>query len=198
MENQERWFEPKKKVRFGLPRQIQTPLIWILFFSIIGIVIQYLEIKSFLFPQIITNFFTVNYIAWFASLGNLTTPNFYASQQDLLFGLLNYWYYFLITGGILALIWGILSWLIHLEFHFKFASKEEKIAKDQLKQSTQMTRMNQLVAEGMKALAENNQKQAEAIYLQAKQEYKQELDPLGESYNSLVNLYKEILKNRKI
>jgi hypothetical protein len=200
MENQENWFEssPKRKFRFGLSKQIQTPLIWTLFFTIVGLVIKGFESKSFSFPQTIIDFFTVNYISWFASFGNLTTPNFYASEQDLIFALLNNWYYFFITGGILALLWGILSWIIHLEINVETPPKEEKISQDKLRQAQMRARINNLVAEGMKALTENNQKQAESIYLQAKQEYKKELDPLRESYNSLVNLYQEILKNRKV
>ena len=95
------------------------------------------------------------------------------------------------------MLWGILSWLIRLEFHFKLPSKEEKIDQEKINQSRQKARINQLIAEGSKALAENDSKQAETLYIQARQEYKQELDPLKESYNLILNFYQDILNAGK-
>ena len=199
MENNENWFEPspKKTIIIGLPKSFQYSLIWTIFFAIIGIIIQSLEAGYFVFTQTIASFFSTNYSAWLASLGNFTQPSFYASTQDMLIALLDKWYYFFFSGGVIALLWVILSWLIRLEFHFKLPSKEEKIDQEKINQSRQKARINQLIAEGSKALAENDSKQAETLYIQARQEYKQELDPLKESYNLILNFYQDILKAGK-
>ena len=98
-------------------------------FLLIFIPIYYLN-QNAIFMDILIGFFTTEYAAWFRSLGGFVNTSTYASVNEVVYALLNKWYYFLYTGGLLALIWGILSWIINFEFVLKKKPQYEKIKEE--------------------------------------------------------------------
>jgi hypothetical protein len=105
----------KRDVVIGIPYVLRFDLAWIIFFSIIGIVIQSIQAGHFVF----LDFFGRNYGAWFLSLGAFVHPVTYGSPQAFLYALMSGWYYFFYTGGLIALVWKILAMLINKEFVIK-------------------------------------------------------------------------------
>lgn len=99
------------KISFGL----RLALIWAVLFSIIGIIMQSIQTKSL----VIINFFGKNYVAWFNIFGNFSNTTLYPNPTDFVFTLLNQWYYFFFTGGLISLVVAIINWLIHLTFKQK-------------------------------------------------------------------------------
>lgn len=109
------------KKSFSIPHQLRFPIIWTIFFILIGITLQSIS-NGYL---TLFEFFGKNFIAWMKSLGNFTNLTTYQSQEVLLKTIFSKWYYFFYTGGLLSLIWGFFSWLINKEI--SLSSKEEKI-----------------------------------------------------------------------
>lgn len=221
-DNYEDLFEPsqKKILRIGIPSSIQTPLIFTLVSAIIGVILQFFETPSNSFPQTMTNFFTSNYANWIISFGNFTSETFYSSYREVVIALLSHWYYFLLTGGYISLIVGVISWLIHLEIVFKlpFTEKTNKInetlivpiKKEQPKitpSSTPITpqkkktmeeeqneRITQLTEQGVKLLAKKDISGAEIIYHTIEKEYDPKKDSSKNTYKKILDLYAEINK----
>ncbi len=105
----------EQKSRFSIPKKLRFPIIWTLFFIITGIIIQSIKASGFVF----FSFFGSNYIEWFRSLGNFTDITYYKSYEEFVKNLVNGWYYFFYTGGILSLIWALISWIVHKEIGIK-------------------------------------------------------------------------------
>ncbi len=97
--------------RKGINRKLRFPLIWTIFFAIIGIFIQSIQTNKFIFFK----FFISNYVSWFKSFGSFVNPTVYNSPRELLNKLLSHWYYFFYTGGLLSLLWSSLSVLLNRE-----------------------------------------------------------------------------------
>lgn len=113
----ESYFE--EKIEVGVSHSLREPLVFTLFFVIIGIAIQSFKLGSFSFLSSLKFFFITDYVPWFNSLGNFVNPTFYTSAENVLQSLLSNWYYFFYTGGLLSLIWALLSWIFGLTFNFK-------------------------------------------------------------------------------
>jgi hypothetical protein len=80
-------------------------LAWIGLFAVAGIVVQSLRAGIFVF----LDFFGSNFKLWLSSFGNFVNPTQYSTSQELVSMIARDWYYFLYAGGLLSLIWGILS-----------------------------------------------------------------------------------------
>jgi hypothetical protein len=108
--------EDKKEtvLRLGIPRGLRFSIIWTLFFIIIGIVIQSIQTSSFVFKD----FFISNYVSWFKSFGNFVNFQEYASTIAFFKSIFGGWYYFFYTGGLIALLWGLLEWIINFQIMF--------------------------------------------------------------------------------
>jgi len=113
----------EERIEIGVSHSIREPLVFTLFFVIIGIVLQSFKVGSFSFLLSLKNFFITNYLVWFNSLGNFTNPTFYTSAENVLQSLLSGWYYFFYTGGLLSLVWALLSWIFSLSFNFKIPNR---------------------------------------------------------------------------
>jgi len=111
----------KKRLRFSIPYKLRYTLIWIFFFSILGIVIQSIQAGQFIFAD----FFASNYAAWFRSFGGFTQQISYAGGRSLLLSIMGGWYYFFLTGGYISLIWDILSMVINHEIVLAARVKKE-------------------------------------------------------------------------
>lgn len=97
-----------------IPYGMRGPLIFTLFFALIGIAIKSISAGHLIF----LDFFIGDYLEWFKSFGGFIERIETSSMEDFLFTLLKNWYYFFYTGGLISLIWELLSWLIHLEWSF--------------------------------------------------------------------------------
>lgn len=106
-------YRPERKsiARFGLPYEFRWPLIWVLFFAAIGIAIQSIQAKSL----VLLNFFWSNYADWFIAFGSFTNVVLYPEPIDVLYAILSHWYYFFYTGGLISLIWAVISKIINFE-----------------------------------------------------------------------------------
>ena len=105
----------EEKSRFSIPKKLRFPLIWTIFFIIIGITIQSIKSSDFVF----FSFFGSNYIEWFRSLGHFTDITYYESYEIFVKNLASGWYYFFYTGGLLSLIWAFIYWIVHKEIGIK-------------------------------------------------------------------------------
>ena len=127
---------PKKQFfRLQIPYTLRFALIWTLFFIILGLVVQYFQKidQAFSLSSLVTSFFTTDYVAWFKSFGSFSNVILYPTPLDFVRALLSKWYYFFYTGGLLSLIWGLLSWIIH----FEFVVKKSLVSQSQVVQQIQ-------------------------------------------------------------
>ncbi len=106
-------------IRIYIPEEVRNPLIFTIFFAIIGIIIQSILAGKFIF----LSFFSTNYVTWFKSFGGFVERIQTPGSKEFFFSLLKSWYYFFYTGGLLALIWGILNWIINFEWKFGKSNK---------------------------------------------------------------------------
>jgi len=191
---------PKKQIfRLQIPYTLRFALVWTIFFAIIGIAIQFYQTVNPVFKEVIKDFFTINYNDWFRSFGSFANPVEYESRTEI-FYVIKQWYYFFYTGGLIALLWGILSWLINLEIVFKRKSKYEKLKEEAAKQKEQLAhnlRINELLVEGRKMLAESNIQEAKASYNEIRQIYEPGHDKDGKLKQEVLSFYNEILEEEK-
>jgi hypothetical protein len=207
----------KEGVKLHVPYSLRFGLIWTLFFMIVGILMVYFSRDMASIGDIFKTFFTSDYIAWFKSFGSFSNVTVYPTTTDFIFALLGKWYYFFITGGFLSIIWGLLSWIINLEFIFK---KKEKIAlapqvvqappriQEEVRTdippipeqkptfSSNPGELDSWLDEGFRLLAEKNLEEAELIYEQARRAYNPQADSNQKLYKRLLDFYTEIVAER--
>jgi len=129
--------QKKKRRRFFLPYSLRFAIIWTLFFIIIGIVLQSIKADKL----ILQDFFVENFIQWFKDFGTFTDPATYPDINSILLAIIGKWYYFFYTGGLLSLIWAILSWI----FHSRAIDKEEEYSQQRTqKEDNKVEEKNQL------------------------------------------------------
>ena len=149
----------EEKKRFSIPKQLRFPLIWTIFFAILGIIIQSLEANTFVFSA----FFSDNYIIWLKSFGDFINPTIYSNFQAVLFSILKTWYYFFFTGGLISIIWGLIAWFVNLSFSPRQQKTQNVINKTKM--------IEELLKEGHEALYLKDLDRARQIYKQISREY---------------------------
>ena len=60
----------------------------------------------------------------FKFFGTFTQQTVYSSVEEVFFAILEKWYYFFVTGGLISLIWGLVSWIINFEIVFTKRKKQ--------------------------------------------------------------------------
>lgn len=207
---------PKKQLfRLQIPYNLRFALIWTLFFVIAGIVIQSMQAQIFLWKE----FFTTNYVQWFRSFGSFADMTIYATTLDFVTDLMAHWYYFFYTGGLISLIWAILSWIIHFELVVNkpsfSQSKSQQFQQPQniinvpavpvqqpIVESLKVSSMNQTKIEewlgvGLLMLSEGNVYEAELIYEQISRAYDANRDIDHNTYKRILDFYYEINERKK-
>ncbi len=209
----------KPRTSFGL----RFALIWVVFFAIAGMVLQSIQAGVFVFGD----FFGTNYINWFKSFGSFSNTVIYPSAQDFIFSMLIQWYYFFFTGGLISLIWAILSWIIHFATKKKTSSTEvmpiqplvqssiqyepqTQVAKDATKEdatekpaeikrieSVTQTKIEEWLEMGLLLLSEGNIESAELIYEQISRAYDIDKDISHETYKRILDFYYELKQKKK-
>lgn len=179
----------KPSFRFSLiPYGLRFGFAWTLFFAAIGVVIQSIAANDF----ILNDFFIGNYMEWFRSFGNFTNRIIYPSVEDFVLHLLNKWYYFFYTVGLLSLIWEFLSLIVNFEVLFK------KQAKPLPSQPMPKSPTRQKIATWLKTgdilLSEQRIEEAKEIYTKISHAYNPLEDPNHEDYEQIINFYKKIPK----
>jgi hypothetical protein len=195
--------ENKKEVfRIQIPFVLRFALVWTLFFSIIGITIQSINAQSFIFKE----FFAENFIGWFKDFGTFTSRTAYSSSEEIFYAILEKWYYFFYTGGLLALIWGLLEWVINFEISLKARDKQTSIQEREIKEPIKIievrevsptdyhSTIEQWLEEGWRLLSEGKLEEARLIYEQLRKEYNPEIDSSKILYNRIKDFYEEIIK----
>src|SRR3989338_5696043 len=105
----------KNKFSFSFPYRLRFPIAWTLFFAVVGIVIQSLVEKRFVFIE----FFSSNYLAWFHSFGDFSSTYKASGIEELIIMILKQPYFFFFNGGLLSIIWEIIYILTHVELKVK-------------------------------------------------------------------------------
>jgi len=191
--------EPEKKhVRIGIPYGVRFALVWVIFFAIIGIVIQTVRANSFVF----IDFFFSNYGAWFRSFGTFTDPTAYATGIDLFFAIIREWYYFLYTGGLISLLWAIINGIIHHEIIIKGKPEEPKpepkplvpVTAPKKEEPAKPSEIDQWLTEGYKLLALRRIRAARLIYGNIRRQYDSSQDPDRDHYNRILDFHKELVE----
>lgn len=129
----------KKFILFRIPPVMRFSIIWILFFSILGVALQSFQSQTFSFPDSIVQFFGTNFVDFINSFGNFTTVVTYEDTLNLVYSIVGKWYYFFYTGGLLAFLWSLISWIIHIEISFnkkmQIQKQIQRVESDPLKNS---------------------------------------------------------------
>ena len=186
--------EPSKRqlFRIQIPRNLRFSFIWIIFFSIIGIFIQSLELGSFIFKE----FFSNNFLSWFKSFGNFISPTYYDGASAILLSIMEKWYYFFYLGGLLALLWGILVWIINFEFVVKKPGKKAENLDEKNNAKKPEEKIIFELEKGLKLLSDGKIREAETIYEAIKRDYSLLEDKGTELYVKIKDFYDKILKTR--
>jgi len=192
----------KEGFRIQIPFVLRFALVWTLFFSIIGIIIQSINAQSFIFKE----FFAENFIGWFKDFGTFTSKTAYLSSEEIFYAILEKWYYFLYTGGLLALIWGLLEWVINFEISLKARDKQIPIQEREIKEPVKIVEVREVsptdyhstieqwLEEGWRLLSEGKLEEARLIHEQLRKEYNPEIDSSKILYNRIKDFYEEIIK----
>ncbi len=104
----------KKSRSFKFPVLIIFALIWLIFFSVAGIIIQAYNIQSFLITKSIPNFFSENFRGWLLSLKDFDNSALYPNKLDFFYKVLEQWYYLFYIAGIILMFLGIIILIIRL------------------------------------------------------------------------------------
>lgn len=195
---EEAFLGKKTLFRFSLPYRLRFPLIWTAIFIVIGIVIQSIKLGEFVF----LDFFWANYIQWFRDFGSFVDPTYYASIQDLIFSIMGKWYYFFYTGGLISLIWEILSLVIFTEIRLTGKPKERlvkerkliSVTKPVVEEATQEDKINGKLLEGHKLLLEGKIGDARKVYEDIQKIYDPKKDKNYEQYKKIIDFYNRLLK----
>jgi hypothetical protein len=207
----------KPKITFGL----RFTLIWTSVFAVIGIVIQSINSATLA----LGSFFTASYMHWFINFTKFSEITLYPTTMDFLFALLDQWYYFFFTGGLISLVIAILSWLIHLIMGKKPQLEmmpikplvqssiryepQTQVAKDvtaeaiekpeQIRriESVTQTKIEEWLEMGLLMLSEGNIEGAELIYEQISRAYDIDKDVSHETYKRILDFYYEIREKKK-
>ena len=196
---------PKKEIlRIQVPYILRFAIMWTAFFIIIGLAVQYYQADNPVFGDIAGGFFTTEYGNWFKSFGTFTDVTLYSTPVDFVLSLLSHWYYFFYTGGLISLIWGLLSWLINFELVFKKRQKlipihsQPKIEVKQIirqpkdKISPTQKKIKALLDMGHFFLEKKDMTGAKKIYQQINQEYNFSKDISIATYKEILDFYAEI------
>ncbi|MBM3247717.1 hypothetical protein FJZ17_04240 [Candidatus Pacearchaeota archaeon] len=197
----------KQAFRIQIPWGLRFSLIWTIFFGAIGLFIQYSKNRV---GFIWTEFFTSKYMDWFASFGNFTNPVYYSDMQSVFTSILGSWYYFFYTGGLLALIWGIISWIVHFEISVKkpeFRREEQEPLKTQetnqekkksfFAHKVEKEDIEEWLDEAWLLISEGKVTEAQAMYNQIRRYYDPAKDPEKILRLSIVDLYLALLECKK-
>ena len=216
--SENRFIEAPKRVWFVLqiPHAIRFALIWVIFFSIVGIIFQSIKAGRFVFLE----FFVKNYVAWFKFFQAFSDVTYYVSARDLMVSIAKQWYYFFYTGGLFALIWSIVSWIINLAFVVKRPKafiqptirqsvpqfeeqryeqeklKSEKAKQEQFEYDETKQKLETWLEEGFLLLSQKNLPEAELIYEHLRKEYTSQVDPYKNLFMRIKSFYDEILREK--
>ncbi|MEI6850168.1 MAG: hypothetical protein WCK29_03950 [archaeon] len=101
----------RKGIHMYIPAEFRFPFAWTIFFAIFGICLQSIKTKSFAF----IDFFGNNYMVWFNNFGNFSSAYEVSGMNEVLRLIANDWYYFFFTGGLIAILWALIYWAMHIE-----------------------------------------------------------------------------------
>jgi hypothetical protein len=194
---------PKKQIfRLQIPFGLRLALVWTIFFSVVGVGIQYYQNPQSqpVLMNILKGFFTTEYASWFKSFGGFVDVSLYGSTLDVFYSIMNQWYYFFYTGGLLALIWGILSWIINFELVVNKTPKYAKIKQEAEQQNYQLShnlKINELLLETRRLLSEGKLQDAKDKYNEARISYDITQDPDKKIKAEAIDIYNEILEKEK-
>jgi len=209
-------FKPEKKVlaRFGIPMYLKFSLAWTLLFAFLGIAVQLITRELTL--SNFYNFFGSNYLDWFRSFGSFTNPQLYSSMEDLLIAIVSKWYYFFFTGGLISLIWAVLSWIINFELEVtkkvrdteaekqirlaKESEEEEKMRKIQeqeawagvMRDAEKIKELEMLLMKGENFVKLKNLKEARETYLEIRAKYEPSLDKDKKLFQRILKFYNSL------
>jgi len=193
---------PRKQItRLQIPFLLRFALIWTAVFGILGIIIQSISGRQFVF----VDFFISNYGEWFRGFGSFIQATEYESGMAIFKSIMAGWYYFFYTGGLISLIWGIVSWIVHAEIVIKRKDKPSVIPvntklipiSQQEVIREQKEKLEDWLEEGLRLLAEGNLEEAELIYKSIRTEYNPEQDLERRNYRRILDFYIEIMEEKK-
>jgi hypothetical protein len=178
---------------------LKFSFIWTLIFSIAGIVIHYFSSESPNILNIITGFFSSDYVNWFANFANFADAAVYPTSKDFIYALFGEWYYFFYTGGLISIIWALITLLFNLIFKGHSAKNlESKQINSEASSSSHEgnSDLDDWINAGIRLLSENNLEEAEMIYEQAKRAYNPAEDKNQKIYRRILDFYHEIIEKR--
>mgnify|MGYP001567902505 FL=1 len=200
----------KQAFRIQIPYSLRFAIIWTLFFSVVGLIIQIIQTPGFSFGVSFSNFFGNNFIAWFKSFGSFVNINEYNSGMQVFTSIMSQWYYFFYTGGLIVLLWGLISWIINIEIVFKkrkTSPQKQEIQQytppiqqqaQQPKESEEDTdRISNWLEEGDILLDMGNIRGAELIYEKLQAHYDSRYDSERNEYKRILDFYYKIMDKKR-
>lgn len=183
----------KQALRMQIPYSLRFAIVWTLFFAIIGITLQISQSQTPVIWDSIKNFFGQNYIFWLKSFGSFVQTTEYASGMDIFSAIMSKWYYFLYTGGLIALIWGIISWIINIEIIIK----KRKQALSSFQPEKQISETDRLIGKGIVFLSEDKISAAEELYRQLRHAYDSSKTKNTQEYKKILDFYYDIQEKKR-
>lgn len=190
----------KQAFRIQIPYSLRFAIVWTLFFAIIGITLQIAQSQTVAVLDSIKNFFGQNYIYWIKSFGSFVQITEYNSGMEVFSSIMASWYYFLYTGGLLALIWGVISWIINIEVVIK--KRKQQPSQNQLKIQTygdkeqEISEVDSLIGKGIIFLSEDKVFAAEQIYIQLKNAHDADKNKNPQEYKKILDFYYAIQEKK--
>ncbi len=204
----------KPAFRIQIPYSLRFSIIWTLFFSVIGLILQIIQSPAFAFGQSFSNFFGSNYLNWFKTFLEFFNITEYNTGMSIFSSIMSQWYYFFYTAGLLFLIWGLISWIINFEIVFKKNVKPRKIINEtprqmqvqqrvqeeasEIEESPEDTdRISNWLEEGDILLGMGKVKEAEEIYQKLQAHYDSRDDFERFEYKRILDFYYKILEKKR-
>lgn len=182
-----RGIEEKKDSR---NKKILFSLIFLVIVSILGIIIKYLQTKTWL----IADFFGKNYVKWMLLFEKLLYFKNYESWSYIINPILKEWFYILYTLILIILIWQIVSKIIFLSFMSKRRNQFTELSSNYSLINEEDQKLSGWLDEGLKFLSEGNIDEAELIYESIRKDFdpKELKDP--DLRRRIINFYSELLR----
>ncbi|MDP1728877.1 MAG: hypothetical protein Q8L27_01595 [archaeon] len=173
------------------PYSLEFAIIWTLFFAIIGITLQIAQSQTFVFWNSIINFLGQNYVYWVNSFGSFISASDYVSGMDLFSSIMSKWYYFLYTGGLIAIIGTTIGRIINIK---KSPKKNQTLipVQNKLIEKKELSKLDMLIEKGINLLSQNKILEAEQLYSQLRRDYESHQNKDTQDYKKILDFYYDI------
>jgi hypothetical protein len=174
----------------SVPFPVKFSFVWVIFFIIVGFVLNWIRIGELDF----NGFFVEGYKDWFNFFLNFNTVLETYGKTEVISFFSIYWSYFFITGGLIALLWSLISWALKMEKHDETSSREIFVIKETTIEKDLHQEIERMLDEGKKLLASGRLKEAEDVYNEMRKRYNSSKTFDKVLYARIGDFYKDLVR----